>query len=186
MFNTMTARQYNARVTYYTGEKGQKELFNWNEFMFNAVQRYVESGDATHLNNVMKGAANVGRYRASYRIMSTLSAHPFNKQDKLFHKQANKKKLAEVRENWEAMFIDALTQEEKHSSTTPTFDWSKKEQALIRLVSQCVENGVSTASINRVVKEAEVKAQQKAMKKKQQEKQVVEILEEAPIKEAIA
>jgi hypothetical protein len=45
---------------------------------------------------------------------------------------------------------------------------------------------VSTASINRVVKEAEVKAQQKAMKKKQQEKQVVEILEEAPIKKAIA
>lgn len=166
-------KQYNARTKYYTGTKGANERIMFEEFMYNAVQRYATSGDPTHLNNAIKAAQNVGRYRSTFRVVSACSAHKFNAKLKIFKGEAHKGRLANIRENWEIIFYEAMADEIKHSATTPTFDWSKKQTTLIKLVTDAIAHGVSAKEIEKVVHTAEAKAARKHLVEEKEEQQPI-------------
>jgi hypothetical protein len=156
-FNHMTDKNYMQRVKYYL-TKGQKEVENFNDFMLNAVERYFQTGDATHLNYAIHAGQAVQRYRMVMRTISGLSCHKFDKESKRYKgKMTNKSKFQKLitNDSWLAIVEDNIKKEQEHANTTPAWDWNKKKAMLVRLVKEAKKHGVDDREITEVVLQAE-------------------------------
>lgn len=110
--------RYNGLVRRFTGEKGLQESLDYENFIFNALLRYAETGDATHLNNCVAAARTMGRVRLTTRLLKGYSAHEWN--GKAFDGKAERKgKLRHLRRMSEseiAMDVAAKLEDEANDS----------------------------------------------------------------------
>lgn len=156
-FNHLNDKAYMDKVKYYLLD-GAKEVENFKDFLLNAVQRYFQTGDATHLNYAVHAGQAVQRYRMVMRTISGLACHKFDKDKKRFMgKMTNKGKFQKLNidDSWLALIEGNLAKEDEHANTTPVWDWNKKKAMLVRLVKEAKKHGVADDEITQVVMQAE-------------------------------
>lgn len=142
--------KYNGFIRRYTGEAGLKEALNYETYLFNALERYVDSGNVYHLNTMLAAAKNMSKVRVTQRILKGMSAHSFNKTTKEFDGKASKRKLKGLRTNskWEVMFIDNLESEQQQENKAEA-EWNQ-EAAILRLVKTASKKGNIDALITQM------------------------------------
>lgn len=150
---------YTQTITYYT-EKGHLEAEKYFNYLYNAAERYVETGDFTHLNYAVKASKAVQRFRKTMRVIDVLSAHKFSTKMGLYYGTADSEKLRKLRHNnaWISKFKKAVEDEVKHEQQKPEWNWETKRAGLIRAVKLASEHGVSHQDIMKAVIEGEKKA----------------------------
>ena len=172
----MNEKAYEQASMHYTGAAGLDELETYWSWVYTSFDKYVISGDATHLNRVVDGSRNVQRFRPTMRVIGRLAAHEFHEAGKMFVGKAIEGKfdklkamigVIEVDEHgaetdadvmfWTVRFNELLNTEEEAANKTPEFDPKKWEAAFIRMAVKGIENGES-AKLEALISTAKDKA----------------------------
>jgi len=159
-FSNMTPATYKSRSAYYTGDRAAEEMEKFWQWVANAFLRYYEQGDIKHLNALVAGSMNVGRYRAFVRVGKALCCHEFNHADKQYAGKINKdKRDALIRTDgngipaWESMLLKHIDKEQEFAKQTPTADWSL-EKRVASLIKSAESHGKSKDDIIAALKAA--------------------------------
>jgi hypothetical protein len=154
-FATLTASQYTNRTKYYK-TKGEQEVKQFWDWVANGYARYLETGDISHLNNMVAGALAVQRYRAFTRVTKALSCHKFDKDTKQFTGKIDKDKKESLCkadidagcEVWEVKLAEYIGKEDDHQNDTPKKDWSA-EAAIVQLITKAGKEGVGLDELSK-------------------------------------
>lgn len=137
--------QYNARIKHYT-DKSRPELRDFIQFLFNAAERYIETGTVQHINNAINAGRGQARYNISVRIMKTVSAHAWN--GKKFAGKMNTKVRAKKLSGWKHSFMvqvqAEIDRDAKQANEAPAWDLDAKILALFK-AAQSEKHGSHTA-----------------------------------------
>ena len=159
-FKNMAPATFKSRSAYYCGDKGTQEMENYWQWVANAFLRYFEQGDIKHLNALVEGSLNTGRYRAFVRVGKALCCHEFDHASKAYAGKINKdKRDALIRTDgngipaWENTLLKHLDKEQEHAKQTPAADWSL-ENRVASLVKSAESHGKTKDDIIAALKAA--------------------------------
>jgi hypothetical protein len=138
-FKHLSDNSYAGLINYYMSDAGLEESNTYENYVFNAIGRYIDSGNLYHINTLLDVARNMGRIRITQRLTKGLTAHKFEKELKRFEGKANKTKLKNLRSNWQEKFFSNIEQETTQEKKAGK-SWDQ-EAAILRLVKTAHNKG---------------------------------------------
>lgn len=143
LFTTMTPQQYAGAQRFFAGQKAAEIASKWRDYLANAVGRAIINGDPQHLNKMLAGASNFGKYRETRRIVSFLEkVWKYDTVVKGFVGKANTDRLRNLRgtakdaeaPRWEITLEQRITKEEnaERQAQSAEFDFDKWVDNIVR------------------------------------------------------
>lgn len=135
-FTTMTGAQYTAATKFFTGAKARETAERFDTWLANATARAIVHGDCQHLNKLLQGASNFGRYRYARKVIRFIEkAWKYDTKEQAFVGKANSdalKRLRDVPKNgvaprWEATLHNNMEAEKNYEEVAKSqeFDYDK-------------------------------------------------------------
>ena len=148
-FPTLTDAAYTKRTNGYI-KNGAKQVEDFQAWVANAIARYYESGDVSHLNNLVAGSLAIQRYRTLIRVAKPIVAHKYEKDSKTFVGKIDKDKRDEMIspsegdanvEVWEAKLTEFFASEDEHQEKAPAKTWDVDAE-IVKLIKKAGKEGV--------------------------------------------
>jgi hypothetical protein len=135
-------------------DNGAKEVEQFQQWVANAFARYMESGDISHLNNMVEGSLAIQRFRTFIRVAKPVSCHEYDAKTRTFTGKIDsdkRDKLCEVdgdsgMEMWEAKLVEFFASEDEHQEKAPAKTWDV-DAAILQLINKAGKNGVATTEL---------------------------------------
>lgn len=148
-FGTLTDAAYNNRTNAYIKD-GAKQVVDFQDWVANAFARYYDTGDVSHLNNLVAGSLAIQRFRTLMRVAKPVAAHKFDKDSKTFVGKIDKDKRDEMCgmdendatiEVWEAKLVEFFESEDEHQDKAPAKSWDVDAE-IVKLIKKAGKEGV--------------------------------------------
>jgi len=149
VFGKLTDAAFNKRTKTYI-DNGNKQIVEFQDWVGNAFARYMESGDVSHLNNLIDGSLAIQRFRTLIRVAKPVACHEYDTKARKFVGKIDKEKKAAFiepseddadTENWEAKLIEYFAKEDEHQEDKPKHSWDV-DKAILQLVTKAGKEGV--------------------------------------------
>ena len=118
----LSNQEYGKRRSFYK-RQGYRVYEQWEEYAYNAVMRAIQHNDPSHLNDLIFSSKDMGKYRATCRILKAMNLHwrrvkdTFVTGEKLTAKQ--KRRRDELVHTWETEYMRAIMAEGIHAAKAP-------------------------------------------------------------------
>jgi hypothetical protein len=161
-FTNMTDKQYTSATSTFTGAKAESNYQLFIDFVANAISRYFEHQDYTHLNKVLEAARTRGVYRDYVSLAKSISGHTWDTSKRSFGGTMDKAKMSAMRETnddgvlvFEAKLMTLLTSisqrsQDKESSTPKPIDSKAASKRMKALFTTCGKGGLTLEQLDKI------------------------------------